>query len=63
MSEPDESRSYQIEVSKTTHLHFDVDEEKIAAIRACLAKGRLSISVTDVDLTEGGRLESAYLYD
>jgi hypothetical protein len=63
MAEQYKPHPYDVEVSRTTRLHFDVDDERIEAIRACLDKGRLSISITDVDLTRGGRFENGYQYD
>jgi hypothetical protein len=60
---PSNERSSQIEVKRTTEIHLELDDEKIQAIRACLEKGKLSISISDVDLSQGGRLEAPYLYD
>jgi hypothetical protein len=56
-------RVSRIEVAKRTELRFELDDEKIEAIKRCLETGQLSITVTDVDLSQGGRLEAAYIYD
>jgi hypothetical protein len=63
MSEKGESRPIHVEVSRTTRLHFDIDDEKAEAIRSCLKNGRLSISINEVDLSRGGRFENGYQYD
>ena len=43
---------------------FDLDDEKIEAIKSCLEKGRLSIHFSNVDLSQTvGRLGDPYLYD
>ena len=52
-----------IEVSKHTEIHLDLDEHKLEAIKACLTKGRLSIKISNADLTNVGRLQAAYEYD
>lgn len=41
---------------------FPLDEKKIAEIQRCLAKGKLSISVSRVDLA-AGRAGDPWLYD
>ncbi|HSB11722.1 MAG TPA: hypothetical protein VLM38_19690 [Blastocatellia bacterium] len=43
-------------------LNLPLDNERIAQIQRCIAKGRLSISVSRVDLTRG-RLDDPYKYD
>jgi hypothetical protein len=43
-------------------INFALDEQKIAQIQRCLAKGKLSISVSKVDLAKG-RVRDAWLYD
>ena len=58
-----EERASEIEVHRTTEISLELDDEKIAAIRACLETGRLTIRVSDVDLSLGGRLRSPYIYD
>jgi hypothetical protein len=63
MNEKREQKPVEVEVSRTTQLHFDIDDAKAEAIRGCLAKGRLSISITDIDLSRGGRFENGYQYD
>jgi anti-sigma28 factor (negative regulator of flagellin synthesis) len=43
-------------------LSFPVDAKKVEAIRRCLAKGTLKVTVTKADLLRG-RLRDPYLYD
>jgi hypothetical protein len=43
-------------------MDFPLDQKKIAQIQRCLAKGKLSISVSRVDLASG-RLGDPWLYD
>jgi anti-sigma28 factor (negative regulator of flagellin synthesis) len=43
-------------------LDFPLDEKKVAAIQRCIAKGKLTVTVSRVDLA-GGRLGEAWLYD
>lgn len=43
-------------------IDMPLDEKKIAAIKRCLAKGRLKITVSRVDLATG-RLADPWLYD
>jgi len=43
-------------------LDMPLDAKKIKAIQRCLAKGRLTITVSKVDLA-AGRLGESYLYD
>jgi hypothetical protein len=50
-------------VDHRTELHFELDAQKIAAIKKCLAKGKLSIVLTKVNLTLGGRAQNGYAYD
>jgi hypothetical protein len=59
----DPERLSEIEVRRTTEILLELDDEKLEAIRACLEKGRLSIRISDVDLSQGGRLQAGYLYD
>jgi hypothetical protein len=56
-------RESEIEVHRTTEISLELDDEKIAAIRACLERGTLTIRISDVDLSVGGRLQAPYLYD
>jgi len=67
MSEQSEqSRSEKlsnIHVARTTEISLELDDEKIEAIKSCLAKGTLSIRITGADLSQGGRLQASYLYD
>lgn len=44
-------------------LQLQLDPEKIAAIRGCLEKGELRISISDADIRQGGRFQASYLYD
>ncbi|HYY98077.1 MAG TPA: hypothetical protein VE642_05765 [Pyrinomonadaceae bacterium] len=43
-------------------LHFPLDATKVAAIKRCIAKGTLSVTVNKVDLG-AGRIGDAWLYD
>ena len=43
-------------------LSMPLDEKKIKAIRGCIAKGQLTITVNKVDLARG-RIGEAWLYD
>ncbi|NJC73106.1 Hsp20/alpha crystallin family protein [Planosporangium thailandense] len=52
-----------IEINRHTEINLEVDEEKLQAIRSCLEKGRLSIRMSNVDLSQAGRLQAPYLYD
>lgn len=59
-----ERRFSGLEIKRNTELHFDLDDEKIEAIKACLENGRLSIQFSNVDLAQSvGRLGDPYLYD
>jgi len=49
-------------LSAKVKLDFPLDANKIAAIKRCLAKGSLKVTVTRVDLLRG-RLRDAYIYD
>lgn len=53
----------EIKIQHSTEVQLELDDEKIAAIRGCLEKGRLTIRISDVDLSQGGRLQAAYIYD
>jgi hypothetical protein len=60
----DQRRFSGVEITKSTEFNFDLDDEKIEAIKSCLAKGRLSIRFSNVDLSQSvGRLGDPYLYD
>ncbi|HEY5788214.1 MAG TPA: hypothetical protein VIT65_25950 [Microlunatus sp.] len=65
MDSEGESRRFSgVEIKRSTELHFDLDDEKIEAIKSCLEKGRLSIRFSNVDLSQSvGRLGDPYLYD
>jgi anti-sigma28 factor (negative regulator of flagellin synthesis) len=43
-------------------LSFPIDAKKVEAIRRCLAKGSLKVTVSKADLLRG-RLRDPYLYD
>lgn len=43
-------------------INFQLDDKKIADIQRCLAKGRLSVTLTRVDLASG-RAGDPWLYD
>ena len=43
-------------------INMPLDEKKIAAIQRCLSKGRLTITISRVDLLSG-RAGDPYLYD
>jgi hypothetical protein len=57
------STTPEIGVTHRTDLSFTLDEEKIQAIRACLEKGELRITVIGANLTTSGRFQAAYIYD
>lgn len=64
MTQPEDGRSMsEIRIERSTEISLELDDEKIQAIRACLEKGRLSIRISDVDLSRGGRLQAPYIYD
>jgi hypothetical protein len=58
------AKAASIEVGSIPKLKLDMplDDRKIAAIKRCLAKGKLTITVSKVDLATG-RLGDPYLYD
>jgi hypothetical protein len=58
-----ESRVSRIEISRSSEIHLELDDEKLEAIKACLAKGRLIIRMSNVDLSSVGRIDAPYLYD
>jgi hypothetical protein len=43
-------------------LDMPLDETKVKAIQRCIAKGRLTITLSDVDLA-AGKVGEAWLYD
>jgi anti-sigma28 factor (negative regulator of flagellin synthesis) len=43
-------------------LQFTLDPAKVEAIKACLAKGTLTVTVSKADLTRG-RVRDPWLYD
>jgi hypothetical protein len=51
------------EIVPKVELAFQLSPEKIAAIRNCLTRGRLKITISRVDLVQGGRLHNGYEYD
>jgi anti-sigma28 factor (negative regulator of flagellin synthesis) len=50
-------------IDQKMDLHFELDAEKVAAIKKCLEKGKLTISINKVDLTSLGRSGNPYIYD
>ena len=52
-----------IEVVRKTELRLALDDAKVKAIKGCLAKGTLSITVSNVDLGGVGRFSDPYIYD
>lgn len=50
-------------VDHRVDLHFEVDSAKVAAIKRCLDKGKLTITVNRVDLSAIGRAGNGYEYD
>jgi hypothetical protein len=46
----------------TLKVEFPLDEKKIAAIQRCIAKGKLSLTLSRVDLS-AGKIGEAWLYD
>lgn len=52
-----------VTVEHTTELHLELDAEKIAAIKRCMEKGALKISVSKLNLATGGRAGGGYEYD
>lgn len=48
---------------RATEIRLQLDDEKVEAIKACLAKGQLVIRVSDVDLSQSGRFDDPYKYD
>ena len=61
-AESTEKRPY-IEVMRNTEIHLELDDAKVEAIKRCLETGRLSIKVSQADLSQVGRLQAAYEYD
>jgi len=55
--------SDEVEVTHKTELTFHLDQKKIEAIRECLKKGPLKITVSQIDFVQGGRFRGAYEYD
>jgi hypothetical protein len=53
----------EIAVTHSTDLRLTLDAEKIQAIRACLEKGELRITVVGANLAASGRFQAAYIYD
>jgi len=56
-------KSPGLTIESHTNLHFEVDAEKIAAIKRCLEKGTLTITLSKVNLASAGRVAGAYIYD
>lgn len=57
------ARSSRIEINRNAEIHLELDDDKIEAIKRCLDNGRLSISFTNVDLSQVGRMDGPYIYD
>jgi hypothetical protein len=53
----------QIDVTHTTELNLSLDEAKIQAIRGCIERGALRITIVGANVTAGGRFQAAYIYD
>jgi hypothetical protein len=51
-----------VKSSSDFEIDLPLDAHKVREIQACLAKGRLKITLTKVDLASG-RLGNGYLYD
>lgn len=51
------------EITHSTELKFHLDEKKVEQIKKCLEKGTLSITVSKIDLLQGGRAANGYQYD
>jgi hypothetical protein len=56
-------RSSRIEINRSAEIHLELDDDKIEAIKRCLENGRLSISFSNVDLNQVGRMDGPYIYD
>ncbi len=56
-------RKPTLTVDHRVDLHFEVDSEKVAAIKRCLERGRLTITVSKVDLTSAASGGDPYQYD
>lgn len=56
-------KSPGLTIDHRVDLHFELDSEKVASIKRCLEKGKLTISVNKVDLTTLGRSGNGYEYD
>lgn len=68
MAAPEEPKKGEHEAPDATFtpkmaMEFHLTPEKTAAIRRCLDRGRLTITVSKVDLVQGGRLFGGYEYD
>jgi hypothetical protein len=62
MASQDDDKPGTVTTSSGFEIDLPVDAQKVREIQACLAKGRLKITVTKVDLASG-RLGNGYLYD
>lgn len=58
----DDNKEEPSSVTASVDLDLQFDENRLKEILACLAKGRLKITVSKVDLA-AGRLGNGYLYD
>jgi hypothetical protein len=62
MASQDDAKQGTVTTSSHVEMDLPVDAQKVREIQACLAKGRLKITLTKVDLASG-RLRNGYLYD
>ncbi len=44
-------------------LALPVSKEKVAAIQRCLAKGQLTITISQTSVAKGARAAGGYIYD
>jgi hypothetical protein len=50
-------------ITPKLEFEFNLDQARIAEIQRCLAKGKLTITMSRIDIVEGGRLADGYNYD
>lgn len=53
----------KFEAKEVTELSFVLDEAQKKAIRRCLDRGELRVTMSKVDFSQGGRFVGAYEYD
>jgi hypothetical protein len=56
-------KSPGLTIDQRVDLHFELDSDKVASIKRCLEKGKLTITVNKVDLNQLGRSGGGYEYD